>query len=52
MASDDVDEAIVEQRWWTLAELQHSTALVFPPGFARLVGPVMQGRVPAEPPAI
>jgi hypothetical protein len=52
VANRTPEEAIIEQRWWTLDELQRSTALVFPEGFAKLVGPVMQGRLPAHPLAI
>jgi 8-oxo-dGTP pyrophosphatase MutT (NUDIX family) len=49
VANRTPDEAILEQRWWTLDELQRSTALFFPEGFTKLVGPAMAGRPPAHP---
>ena len=42
-------EAIVEHRWWTLPELQRSSAWFFPIGFAKLVAPVIEGQIPLAP---
>jgi 8-oxo-dGTP pyrophosphatase MutT (NUDIX family) len=42
-------DLIDEIRWWTLAELQATADRVFPPGFARLLPPLIAGDLPAEP---
>jgi 8-oxo-dGTP diphosphatase len=39
-------------RWWTLAELAATTDLVFPPGLAERLAPILAGQWPAEPEVI
>jgi 8-oxo-dGTP diphosphatase len=42
-------ELIDDIRWWTQAELAATAERVFPPGLARLLPPLLAGRLPAEP---
>lgn len=42
-------EAILELRWWSLEDLQASTEQFFPNGFAELVPPIIEGKVPSAP---
>jgi 8-oxo-dGTP pyrophosphatase MutT (NUDIX family) len=42
-------EKIEEIRWWTLDELQSSTATFLPEGFVELVAAIMVGDVPSTP---
>lgn len=42
-------DLIQDVRWWTLAALAATADLVFPPGLADLLGPVLAGEFPDEP---
>ena len=42
-------ELIDDIRWWTLGELTLTTDGVFPPGLARRLPAILEGRLPAEP---
>lgn len=42
-------EFVDDIRWWTLQELAVTPDIVFPPGLAELLAPVVAGRFPAEP---
>lgn len=42
-------ELIDDIRWWTLGDLHATTERVFPPGLARRLPPILEGRFPAEP---
>jgi 8-oxo-dGTP pyrophosphatase MutT (NUDIX family) len=41
-----------EHRWWTLAELRASDALIFPLGLPDLLAPILAGEIPLEPIAL
>lgn len=45
-------DLIEDIRWWTLEELTDTSEPVFPPGLARLLPPLLDGRLPAEPMSI
>jgi ADP-ribose pyrophosphatase YjhB (NUDIX family) len=41
--------SIVEQRWWSVAELEATAEIVYPPGLPRLLPDLLAGRPPGEP---
>jgi len=41
--------SIAEYRWWSVAELAATAALVHPPGLARILPDLLAGRLPDEP---
>jgi 8-oxo-dGTP pyrophosphatase MutT (NUDIX family) len=49
MKNRTTDEAIQQQRWWSLADIRESDDLFLPSGFPALVEPVLDMRLPESP---
>jgi hypothetical protein len=47
--TDHERKQILECRWWRSDEIRNSSEVIYPPGLADLLEPVLTGKYPLEP---